>query len=54
MTPLAHAGHWLAETLYVLPVLAVVLWISVRAILDRRAGAAAAPADEDREPAASA
>ena len=24
MTPLAHVGHWLVETLYVAPVLAVV------------------------------
>jgi len=37
MTPLAHAGHWLAEVLYVAPVVVVVTWISVRALLDRRA-----------------
>ena len=34
---LAHAGHWLADVLYVLPVLVVVGWISIRALLDRRA-----------------
>jgi hypothetical protein len=34
--PLAHAGHWLAETLYVLPVVVVVTWISIKSILDRR------------------
>ena len=33
---LAHVGHWLAELMYVMPVLAVVVWISIRAILDRR------------------
>lgn len=32
----AHAGHWLAELMYVAPVLAVVIWIGVRALLDRR------------------
>jgi hypothetical protein len=36
MLPIAHAGHWLAETLYVAPVIVVVTWISVKALLDRR------------------
>ncbi len=36
--PSAHAGHWLAEVAYVAPVLIIVGWISVRAILDRRRG----------------
>ena len=37
MTPLvAHAGHWLVETLYVMPVVVIVVWISVKALLDRR------------------
>ena len=35
MIPLAHAGHWLAETLYVMPVVVVVTWISIKALLDR-------------------
>ena len=34
--PLAHAGHWIADLLYVLPVVVVVGWISIRALLDRR------------------
>jgi hypothetical protein len=34
--PLAHAGHWLAQVLYVVPVIAVVGWIAIRALLDRR------------------
>ena len=34
---LAHTGHWLANLMYVLPVLVVVGWISIRALLDRRA-----------------
>ena len=53
MIPLAHVGHWLVETLYVLPVLVVVVWISVRAILDRRAASEGdPPAGEGREPGA--
>ena len=36
--PLAHAGHWLVEIMYVMPVLAIVVWISIRAIIDRRRG----------------
>jgi hypothetical protein len=52
MTPVAHVGHWLVETLYVVPVLAVVVWISVRSILDRRASEAEPPAGEGREPGA--
>ena len=39
MTPVpAHVGHWLAELLYVMPVLVIVVWISIRALLDRRRG----------------
>ena len=37
---LAHVGHWALDLLYVAPVLVVVGFISVRAILDRRAAAA--------------
>jgi hypothetical protein len=44
---LAHAGHWLVETLYVVPVVAVVMWISIRSLLDRRR----ARAEPRREPA---
>ena len=36
IVPLAHAGHWLIETLYVLPVVVVVTWISIKSVLDRR------------------
>ena len=36
---LAHVGHWALDLLYLLPVLVVVGFISVRAILDRRAAA---------------
>ena len=33
---LAHAGHWLADLLFVAPALLVVGWISVRALRERR------------------
>ena len=43
----AHAGHWLVEVMYVLPVLVLVVWISIRAIIDRRReGAGREPADQ--------
>jgi hypothetical protein len=50
----AHAGHWLAELMYVAPVVAIVGWIGVRSILDRRAeareeaaGGPGGPPDQD-------
>ena len=46
----AHVGHWLAELLYVVPVLVIVLWISIRAIIDRRAAKRDAGARHDAEP----
>lgn len=36
MIPLAHAGHWLVELLYIAPVVIIVVFISVKALLDRR------------------
>jgi len=36
LLPLAHAGHWLVEALYVAPVVVIVVWISVKSVLDRR------------------
>ena len=51
LIPLAHAGHWIAELLYVVPVLAVVGWISIRAIIDRRRQAADEPPAGDPPPA---
>ena len=38
VVPLAHAGHWLPELIYVVPVLAVVGWIGFRSLMDRRRG----------------
>ncbi len=47
---LAHAagGHWLVDLMWVLPVLLVVAWISIRALLDRRAERR--ESDADRPP----
>ena len=42
---LAHVGHWALNLLYVAPVIVVVGWISVRAILDRRAERRDGPTD---------
>ena len=48
MIVLAHAGHWLAETLYILPVIVVVTWISIKSLIDKRARARE---ERGREPA---
>ena len=45
--PLAHAGHWLAELLYVAPVLVIVGWIGVRSLIDKRAERRGDPPDQD-------
>ena len=37
----AHSGHWVVNLIYVGPVILVVGWISVQALLDRRRGDAA-------------
>ena len=56
MAVLAHAGHWIVDALYTMPVVVIVVWISVRTVLDRRReareGAAVTPAraPEDRAP----
>ena len=53
MLPLAHVGHWLVEMAYVLPVIVIVVWISIKALLDRRnegREATAAPAEPGRSP----
>lgn len=33
---LAHAGDWLVDFIYVVPVLIVSLWISIKSLVDRR------------------
>jgi hypothetical protein len=39
--PVAHAGHWLANALYVVPVLVIVLALLRQSFKDRRAERAA-------------
>jgi hypothetical protein len=46
---LAHPSHWLAEAAYIVPVIVIVVWISIKALLDRRAEARA-PEEPDHEP----
>ena len=34
--PIAHSGHWLVNLIYMGPVIAIVTWISINSILERR------------------
>lgn len=45
--PLAHAGHWVANALYALPVLVMVLALARQRIVDRRRGTGVTPVAED-------
>ena len=47
MLVLAHAGHWLAQLMYVVPVVGIVAWLGVTTYRDRhrRADEAAEPED---------
>jgi hypothetical protein len=44
LPPLAHAGHWIVDTLYLVPLLIVVAMLAITSIRDRRAEAADAAA----------
>jgi hypothetical protein len=51
--PIAHAGHWIANLLYLVPLLVVIGMLTISSVRDRRAEAAEAagaaadpPADE--------
>jgi hypothetical protein len=46
MLPVAHAGHWALDVLYVAPILIVILVIVTNVVRDRRA----ARDEEGREP----
>jgi hypothetical protein len=43
--PLAHAGHWLAQVAYALPLVLVVVALVVSKVRERRAGGKDAAAD---------
>jgi len=36
MPPLAHAGHWLVQIAYFLPVVMFLIWLGVTVLRDRR------------------
>ena len=42
IVPLAHAGHWIVNVLYLVPLLLVIAMLGVSSIRDRRAEAAEA------------
>lgn len=48
--PLAHAGHWLANLLYLLPVLVLAGGIAYQRIADRKARAADQAGDPAEPP----
>ena len=50
--PLAHAGHWLVNVLYLVPLVIVVAMLAVSSIRDRRAEAAEAAGAPAPDPAA--
>jgi hypothetical protein len=59
VAPLAHAGHWIASALYLVPLVIVVAMLGISSLRDRRAAAAEAatpapspeaPADEQAAP----
>jgi hypothetical protein len=50
--PIAHAGHWLVNVLYLVPLLLVIAMLGVSSIRDRRAEAAEAAGAPAPDPAA--
>jgi cytochrome c-type biogenesis protein CcmH/NrfF len=48
--PIAHAGHWLVNVLYIVPLVVVVLMLWISSIRDKRAEAAEAAAAPDPAP----
>jgi len=51
--PLAHAGHWLADLLYVLPLAIALGFLALQAIRDKRQAKAEGPkAPADNPPRA--
>jgi hypothetical protein len=50
--PLAHAGHWLAQVAYVVPLLLVVIALAVSKVRERRAGPEAREEVDTHPPAA--
>lgn len=38
LPPLAHAGHWLVQAVYFLPVIAFLVWLGISQLKARREG----------------
>lgn len=38
LVPFAHAGHWLVQVVYFVPVIGFVVWLVITQIKDRRRG----------------
>ena len=49
MITLAHAGHWLVQVAYFLPVLLFLIWLGVTVWRDRRSGSEAGVPEVDAE-----
>jgi cytochrome c-type biogenesis protein CcmH/NrfF len=49
LVPLAHAGHWLASVLYVVPVVVVVVALGVQVVREKRREAHEGPAEPDAD-----
>ena len=46
LLPLAHAGHWLVQAVYFLPVIAFLVWLGISQLKARREGDADLGADQ--------
>lgn len=44
--PLAHAGHWLVQAVYFLPVIAFLVWLGITQFKARREGQSEEDADQ--------
>jgi hypothetical protein len=51
--PIAHAGHWIANLLYLVPLLVVIAMLAVTSMRDRRAEAAEGAGAPEPDPPAS-
>ena len=52
MLPIAHAGHWIADLLYVLPLAVALGFLALQSIRDRRSEANGSNGPADDPPAA--
>jgi hypothetical protein len=50
MLPLAHAGHWISDVLYVAPLVGLLIWLGITNLKERRAAAAEGRPRRPRRP----